>query len=320
MPMRALLLSLLLATPAAADTASAVTDVIRPAYAAFATATQALAAQDTCDAETLKPAFNAAFDAWMAVSHLRLGPAEDDGRAVAILFWPDTKGLGAKAQRGLLTGDPAALTPAAFAQQSVAARGLMGLERLLYPAKTPPADPCPLIHATAADLARMATEIATGWGLFGDALITAGQAGNTAYLKADEATQALFTQLATGLDTLADTRIGRPLGTFDKPRPDWAEAIASGRSLRNITLQLTALRTLTASLSPDSAKTLAAFDHALDLAGKLDDPALQGVATPQGRLKVEILQQAIRAIHDLVVAEVGPALGVSLGFNAADGD
>ena len=135
-----------------------------------------------------------------------------------------------------------------------------------------------------------------------------------------EATQALFTQLATGLDTLADSRIGRPLGTFDKPRPERAEAVASARSLRNITLSLTAMRALAATLSPDSAMTLAAFDRAIALADALGDPALQSVATPQGRLKVEILQQAIRATHDLVVAEVGPALGVSLGFNAADGD
>ena len=318
--MRALLLTLLLATPAAADTAAVVTDLIRPGYATFAAASQTLAAEDSCDPATLRPAFNAAFDAWMAVAHLRLGPAEEDGRALAILFWPDPKGLGAKTQRALLTSDSAALTPEAFAQQSVAARGLMGLERLLYPDEPPPADPCQLIHATADDLARMADDISAAWGPYGETLLTAGNPGNTSFLSKPEATQALYTQLATGLDTLADTRIGRPLGTFDKPRPERAEAIASGRALRNITLSLTALRSLTAMLSPDVPKTLAAFDRAIALASALGDPALQGVATPQGRLKLEILQQAIRATHDLVVAEVGPALGVTLGFNAADGD
>ena len=95
----------------------------------------------------------------MAVAHLSLGPAEEDGRGLAILFWPDPKALGWKAQRALLTGDPAALQPDAFAQQSVAARGLPALERLLYPAEALPADPCPLILATADDMARTGREL-----------------------------------------------------------------------------------------------------------------------------------------------------------------
>jgi uncharacterized protein len=318
--MRVLILTLLLATPALADTAGVVETHIRPGYAAFASAADQLSAIDSCDAETLRPAYQAAFDAWMGVAHLHLGPSEADGRALAILFWPDPKGLGAKAQRGLLTGDPAALTPETFAEQSVAARGLMGLERLLYPADTLAADPCPLIHATADDLARMAKAIADEWGPFGTALETAGQPGNTTYLTPAEATQALYTQLVTGLEFVADQRLGRPLGTFDKPRPERAEAAASGRSLRNVALSLGALRDLTVALDPGSAKTLTAFDHALTLAAALDDPALQGVATPQGRLKVEILQQAVRATRDAAIAEVGPALGVGLGFNSQDGD
>ena len=318
--MRMFFLTLLLATPAVADTAEVVQNHIRPGFAEFATAAQTLAGIDSCDPETLRPAFQSAYDAWMVVEHLPLGPAEEDGRGLAIHFWPDPKGLGWKAQRALLTGDPAGLEPEAFAQQSVAARGLPALERLLYPAEVLPADPCPLILATADDMARVATELDQGWRPFGDLLLAAGQHGNQRFLSQTEATQALFTQLATGLETLADGRLGRPLGSFDKPRPDLAEARASGRSLRNVTLSLQALRALSVALSPDSQKTIAAFDHALSLAGDLDDPVFSGVADPQGRLKVEILQQAIRSVREAAVAEMAPALGVTLGFNSADGD
>jgi predicted lipoprotein len=318
--MRAVFLTLCLATPAVADTAEAVNSLIRPGFAAFAVAAETLAELDSCDPETLRPAFQTAFDAWMRVAHLSLGPAEEDGRGLAVLFWPDPKGSGWKAQRALLAGDPAALQPDAFAQQSVAARGLPALERLLYPASTLPADPCPLIHATADDLARIADTFSAGWGPYGDLLLTPGQPGNTAFLSETEARQALFTQLAAGLESLADGRIGRPLGTFDKPRPELAEARASGRSLRNVTLSLEALRNLSETLSPESGKTLAAFDHALTLAEDLDDPVFAGVADPQGRLKVEILQQAIRATRETAIAELAPALGVTLGFNSADGD
>lgn len=313
-------LALALGSPAAADTAAVVQDHARPGYAAFAAAATRLAAVESCDSATLRPAFDATYDAWMAVAHLSLGPAEDDGMALAILFWPDPKRLGAKAQATLLTGDPAALSPDMLARQSVAARGLSGLERLLFPAESLPADPCPLIRATADDLARMATALDTAWGPYGEILLTAGQPGNDRFLSEDEATQALFTQLVTGLEFIADRRIGRPLGTFDKPRPDLAESRASGRPLRNIRLSLMGLRSLALTLNPDSPRTAAAFDRAILLAEGLNDPSLDRITDPQGWLRLEILQQAVRTTRDIAIAEIGAALGVALGFNAQDGD
>jgi hypothetical protein len=65
---------------------------------------------------------------------------------------------------------------------------------------------------------------------------------------------------------------------------------------------------------------MAAFDHAIHLAQTLDDPVLAGVADPESRLKVEILQQAIKALRETVLSELGPELDVGIGFNAADGD
>jgi predicted lipoprotein len=318
--MRKALLALFLATPVAADTATVVTDHARPGYAAFDDAAARLADVESCDPDVVRPAYQAAYDAWMGVEHLHLAPSEEDGRALAILFWPDPKGAGAKAQAALLAADPATLTIDGMAQQSVAARGLAGLERLLYPAKPLPADPCPLIQLTIDDLARQAEVLAADWGPYGDLLLRAGEAGNTLFLKPEEATQALFTQLATGLEFLADRRIGRPLGSFEKPRPDLAEGQASGRALTNITLSLQGLRGLAATLSPESTKTLAAFDHAIGLAQTLNDPNLDGITDPQAWLELEILQQAVRATRDTALAEIGPALGVELGFNSQDGD
>lgn len=311
----ACLVTVVLSTPAASDTATVVQDHIRPGFSAFAEAAQTLASIDTCDPATLRPAFHAAWDAWMQVAHLPLGPAEQDGRGLAVLFWPDPKGSGWKAQRTLLKAPPMARD---MAQQSVAARGLPALERLIYPADSL-TDPCPLIQATADDMAATAATLARDWGPYGDLLLTAGQPGNDRFLKPDEATQALFTQLATGLETLADRRIGRPLGTFDKPRPDLAEADASGRTIRNITLSLAALKHLAATLNANSPKTLAAFDHAIALANDLD-PDITRIQDAQAWLKLEILQQAVRATRDAAIAELGPALGVELGFNSQDGD
>lgn len=223
-------LFVVLSIPARADVADAIDQHILPGYAAFADATAALdaAAKADCTADGLRSAYHQSFDAWMTVSHLRLGPAEVDGRSLSIAFWPDPKSLGAKAQLAMIRAqDPAVQDPAAFAEVSVAARGLLALERLLYSAESlGDADyVCALIRATTADLARNASAISTEWQTdFASTLLTAGSAGNTRFLTEIEARQALFTALITGFEFVADQRIGRPLGTFDKPRPERAEA------------------------------------------------------------------------------------------------
>lgn len=136
--------------------------------------------------------------------------------------------------------------------------------------------------------------------------------------------QELFKALTTGLQFTADTRLGRPLGTFDQPRPTRAEARRAGRSLRHVQLSLIALRDLAqrlASISPEASATLdAAFGQSLDLTERLDDPVFAGVADPQGRLRVEALQQSIGRIREIAATDLGPALGVAAGFNALDGD
>ena len=321
--LKRILLGLCCATPALADFPETVSQHILPGYAAFAQASDDLAqaATASCDATVLQPAFHAAYDAWLGVQHLRFGPVEQDGIGLAIEYWPDPKGSGAKAQRGLLLGDAAALLPENFADQSVAARGLSGLERLLYPAQPLPADPCPLIRATALDLARVANLINAAWlSGYANTLLTAGEPGNATYLTRPEARQVLFTQIIAALEFVQDQRLGRPLGSFDKPYPERAESAASGRSLINVALALHSLRAMVATLSPDVPQTMAAFDRAIALADGLDDPVFAGVATPQGHLRVEILQQSITALRDTALAELGPELDVGIGFNAADGD
>lgn len=324
--LRWLTLCTVFATPLQADVVEAVDQYILPGYTAFADATKALdlAAKLDCTAQGLTAAYNSAFDAWITVSPLRFGPAEVDGRSLAIEFWPDPKSLGVKAQSALLrTKDAVATDPAKFAEISVAARGLIALERLLYPSEPLPigAYPCTLIRATTSDLARLALAIQTDWlADFAPSLKTAGVAGNALFTTKAEARQELYTALVAGFEFVADDRVGRPLGTFDKPRPERAEARASGRSLRNVKLSLAALQMLSKTLAADTPNTDAAFARAFAVADKVEDPVFADVGSPQGWLKAQILQQSIWAVRDAAITEVGAALEVGVGFNAADGD
>jgi predicted lipoprotein len=335
--MRPLLLAALLLLPVSAPAQdhlptieAVVEEHILPGFADFAEATEILAETAEADCSPASPelraAFGDAFDAWIEVSHLRFGPTETDNRGFELAFWPDPRGA---TQRTLGTWireeNPIAGDPEAFASASVAGRGFYALEMALYDPQLSAADPgylCALITAQARDIARLAQAIEDDWtGGYAGLML---EPGNDVYRSPSEALQELYKALGTGLQFTSDTRLGLPLGSFDRPRPNLAEARRSGRSLRHVELSLTALRQLAGLLAagtPDGSAALDdAFAAALARAESLDDPDLAGVAEPQGRLRVEILQQDIDRIRLTGAAALGPALGVAQGFNALDGD
>ncbi|WP_171101724.1 imelysin family protein [Ruegeria sp. HKCCD7255] len=304
---------------------------ILPRFAQLATASDALAdtARAECDpqAPQLRQAYYAAFDAWISASHLRFGPSEVEDRAFALAFWPDTKGFTGKALSQLIaTADPVIYKPEDFAETSVAERGFFALERLLYDedlAAQAEADyRCSLIRAISVDIDRNADAINADWQSY--ALLLEQPGENSPYRNTDEATQEIYKALITGLEFTGNTRLGRPLGSFDRPRPNRAEARRSERSARHVVLSLIALRDLAAHLAldhPDVATALeAGFADAIERAQALDDPALAGVADPAARFRIEALQQAVLDIHATASGALGPKLGISAGFNSLDGD
>ncbi|WP_420584953.1 imelysin family protein [Ruegeria sp.] len=336
--MRILAIALVLTLPVSAlaqDRGPILTDVVAghilPGFAALSDTSSVLAqtAQSNCAATSpeLRAAYHAAFDDWITVSHLRFGPSEVDDRAFALAFWPDTKGFTPKALSTLIAAEDTAVeSPEAYAETSVAGRGFFALEQMLYDPRFAEQGSapyrCTLIQAIAKDIDRNARAIDRGWENYAAALTRPGD--NSPYRSDDEAMQELYKALITGLEFTSDTRLGRPMGTYDRPRPNRAEARRSGRSLRHVELSLIALRDLAARLSVDHPEIATNLDHAFDKAiaraQSLDDPALAGVSTPQGRLRVEALQQAINDIRAIAATELGPTLGISAGFNSLDGD
>lgn len=322
--MRLAALFALIALPAFADVPEVLHGHILPAYDTLATETSALAAaaEADCAPEALRPAYHTAYDAWISASHIQFGPLEDQGLALAMAFWPDTRGTVPRTLAQLTAArDPAVQDPAAFAEVSVAAQGFTALERLLFEPQADDDYACALTRATATGLARKAAALDNAWPDFTARMETAGAPGNTRFQSEAEVQRALYTALTGGLEFLHDQRLGRPLGTFDRPRPERAEAYRSERSLRHVVLSLAALQDLATRLAAgDAPATRAAFAKARAQAGALDDPGLQGVADPQGRIRVEALQGTVREVQEAVAAEIGAGLGLSAGFNSMDGD
>lgn len=320
-------LALGLGQPALADVDEAVGRYILPSLSAFAEAAEGLksAASADCRPEAVMPAFHAAFDAWMTIADLRIGPSETG--ALSIAFWPDARGFTGRTLSQLIAAeDPLASDPDGYAEVSIAARGFFALEMLLFDPGfldyAPGSYTCALVQAIATDLARQAEALEASWNHgFATTLRTAGAAGNATYLDESEALRALYTQLLSGLEFTADQRLGRPMGTFEQPRPARAEAWRSERSLRNVLLSVDAAQALAHALADrDLPETDAAAARVHALAGRITDPAFQGVTEPQERLHVEVVQQAVRTLRSAIEAEVGAPLGIAPGFNAQDGD
>ncbi|AHD00035.1 imelysin family protein [Leisingera methylohalidivorans] len=331
--MRALAFALAVAAaPAAAsDLSSAITDqLILPAFQTLAEEAQALAetAKADCNPQSgsLRAAYGAAFDAWIAASPYRFGPTETDSRAFALAFWPDSRSKTPKALASLIRSeDPGISDPAQFASHSIAARGFYALEYLLYDPQLSSTGSagyrCALTRAISADIAATSAAISRDWteNYAAEMRRPAGR-----YQSENEITQQLLKVLSTGLQVLDDMRLGRPLGTYDRPRPARAEARRSGRSLRHVLLSLNALEPLALALAGPHAdlqtKITAGFSKARKTAETLDDPVFAGAADPAGRFRIESLQQEIKDLRALVAGELGPALGVEAGFNSLDGD
>ena len=307
----------LIAGPAMADVDKAVTDDLLPAFARFGEETEALvnSALVDCRPAALRPAFQETFDAWIGIGPFQFGPLAEKGRNLAIALWPDNGDMVGKTVVGLVAAkDPAVDSESGFAKVTVAGRGLFALERLLYDETLSDYGrndyACHLTLAIAADLNRTARDMNAEWPGYAKSLTTAGAAGNKVYPDKRAAKEKLFTALFAGLDFTKTQRLGRPMGTFDEPRPDLAEARRSGRSMRNIILSLKALRRLATDLATGPVpRSEAAFDVAIGYAEGLDDPDLSGAADPTGRLKLEILQQKIARVQNAVAAEIGADLG-----------
>ena len=320
-----------------ADTPDAVIkDVVNghilPRFEALAQTAQTLSdvAAKNCDptSATLRAAYGNAFDAWITASHLRFGPSEVGDRAFALAFWPDSRGATPRALSTLLAEqDPIASSLDEYAQVSIAARGFYALEYLLYDATLKSGGTqgyhCQLVQTISADIAATSRHINDDWqSRYAAAMQTPAQ--NGIYRSTDEILQEMFKSLSTGLEFTADTRLGRPLGTVDRPRPTRAEAYRSGRSARHVMLSLHSLQDLATRLAASDADLSIAFTSAFEKAAaqlsNLNDPTFAGVSEPQSRLKIEVIQQSVQSIRTLAREDLGPKLGVAAGFNSLDGD
>jgi predicted lipoprotein len=274
------------------------------------------------DIDALKAGFNDLADAWASAQMFRFGPLADAQRAERFAYWPERRNIIDKQLSALLaSGDAAALTAERLGEASVAVQGLPALERLLYSDNL--RDAAGFSVVIAGNLQLIATEVADAWRSSVDN--PAPFAANPA-----EATTQFYTNLLTLLQIVAEQKIGVPLGTeVAAAKPKAAEQWRSGRSLRNIRLNLAAARAgflddggFAALVASDDLRGAVdnAFAEAIAAAARSGDDLAADVTDPARRLLVTELLVRINKLRDLLRQDVPPAIGITLGFNELDGD
>lgn len=309
-----------------------VLEVFESQFGAFVTETQALTdvakayCGGTADEAAFKQQFHDTWMAWAPLDSYQFGPIETQGAALTVNFWPDKKNFVGRALRDLLKKPAEEQSdPAVVASLSVGAQGLPAIEMLTY---TDGVETCPAVIGVAGNLHRIAVELHDGWFAEGGWADLARAAGpdNPVYLEPSEFTKVVYTALDFGLTRIADTRLGRPLGTYERSNPTQAEAWRSGLSNDIIVAQLKGIEDVVRfGFAGDIAENnrswiYTVFEQTEGRVYSIGMPISEAVADPMSRIRVEGLQSKVQYLQSEMDQEIGPNLGVETGFSAADGD
>ena len=333
---------------------------VLPRYRSFAGATTHLreAAGALCEApaedalDRARSAYHVAMDAWMAMQHLHFGPLEQELRTHRVYFWPQARGKVGDAVADLLgSGDDDIFSPGRFSGTSVAVQGLPAAEHLLFARggalsvdDEAGSASCRLLGAVSRNLEEIAhaaleewtvAALGSGSASYADLMLEPGP-GNVDFPASQDAALLFFSALHTGLSLVAEVKVTPVLGDgLAGARPALAESRASGRSTRNVAINLEALQAMyvgedgrglgeivAASKEDPALDPLMrkAFRLTLETARSFDAPLETAATDPNLRKRVERLSLQVRALRQLVRTRVAEALDLAVGFNALDGD
>ncbi|HEV7416627.1 MAG TPA: imelysin family protein [Tianweitania sediminis] len=299
-----------------------------------------------CEAPS-QPALDAARDAfgglvttWGRASVLRFGPLAANNRFERLFFWPDPRGTTLKQVQGLLVEEnEAATTAASLADGSVARQGLPALEVVLFGAgaeeltATGGGFRCRLGHAIAATIEDVAQEVLADWAPnqpFAQSFI-APDGSSAPYHSASEVKGEIIKALTTVFEFVHAAELRPALGEKpDKARGKRAPFWRSDLTFELVVAQLQGARDLleqagfTEALPkvhrwiPDSI--LFELNTALGALRSVDIPPEHAFEDQNARGKINLADLAVEHAGQQVSEQLAGALGLSMGFNALDGD
>jgi predicted lipoprotein len=260
----------------AAIARAALSEVIRPGYAALAEGTGALTGKvDTLCKQPSAAALSATKDAFAAtvaalskVEILRFGPVTESHRFERLFYWPDPKGIGLRqVQEALAKEDEAVTLPDELATKSVALQGLPALEYLLYgdgaeilseedsvdgqesrpKLENAGAFRCRFALSIATNIDRIARNVVEGWreGSAYEKAFLGPVPDDPIYHAPKEVTLDLFKSFVAGIELVRDQKLGKPLGAApEDAKPKLAAFWRSGLSFASAAGNLEGVRAL----------------------------------------------------------------------------
>lgn len=323
---------------------------IQPGYAALHDAAQKLeqAASTFCgetapaDVKLVDDAFRDVVFAWSRVSHLRFGPITQEHRLTRMLYWPDRKNLGRKQiRKAIRSRNKSVLGVESLTEKSVAMQGLGAIEQLLY-WKAGDAFAkggenrtyrCAYLEAATRNVANITSELVTGWssdGEFPKTLLSPGK-DNPRYLKPSEVTLEITKAFLVGLERLRDIKVAGSLGMRpNNPARVHVPFATSELSTRAMQAELEGLidmfengglMEIIEDQEPGMGKSIRfEFKQAMASFKRITLPiekAVEDKASEDNLIDTGFPLKNARIQTGRILAE---AAGLSLGFNALDGD
>lgn len=306
---------------------------IEPGYHAFKNSTEKMvnAFEIACTSSAaddyrliLQGVFRTAMDDWQAIQHIRSGPVALNNRHSRLQFWPDKRSIGGRhLARFLVKGARVDLTSEKVSTASVALQGFPALERLLFDEMPLGVRPLPDEALSRCDVA---TAIAKNITAIAKDLVAESQRPQAFGPEPKLAVRGMVSDLITGIEVVQRLKLHMPVGDT-KRHPKRAENWRSERSLRNIALNLQALRALALALNgpmentdPEGKFIFDQFDIAIMTARNLGADMVAVLKAKDGALKLRSLALTLDDLKKLVAIYMTDRLAVNLGFNGLDGD
>lgn len=328
------------------------TEQILQGYAGLAEQSAALqqSANDFCqhpDSAALKKtqdAWRAAMADWQRMQWLKLGPITRDNDDWKLQFWPDKKNiLQRKAQELLDYNEP--ITADSLVHASVVIQGFSVQELLLFDPQfaTPEkfsANPrqCDLLRAATERTALVTQKLSDSWHdkswLQTWATPPVTHADITpAQVRNGELVDALLGQV----EKAKTDKLGEPMGLKNrdkKPNGYFAESWRSDNSLANLQNNLWVLQQLTRPeegyglflyLREKNQQAVAdelviKLDNAQQAVRQIQPTLFSAVTLPEQQAALQNSYRALGELATFIKQKLAPALGLTLGFNANDGD
>jgi predicted lipoprotein len=294
------------------------------------------------DIQALRNAYHNTCDAWARAQLIKTGPLSLFLRYERFAYWPEARNVTQRMLDALIASkDPNEFAPDRLVRESVAGQGLTALERLLFGSE--PGDrPAELLKTSGPDgewrtqvglgiahnLVLVSQDVVAEWTAADGAraAIAANRGWRMIFADTQEAASLLLTDLVTAFRLMHDIKLLPVMGaSVDVARPRVAEAWRSGRSRRNLWLNLHAARAVTrvwAETVPAAHRDKLESLYAAALKAVEAVPGALGEAAADStrRAAVEMARAAIKAVQLEIAATLPVDLGITLGFNSLDGD